>query len=79
VGMFRDSLFTGTFPLLHFTNISPINMISSFTSGSIESLDSSMVPHLEEVEFYGVHMLLTLVFISYQVIQSTCASLDLYL
>jgi hypothetical protein len=40
VGMFKDSSLMGTFPLPPpppTTNISPINMISSFTSGSLGS------------------------------------------
>jgi hypothetical protein len=43
------------------TNITPINMISSFTSGSLGSFDPWVVPHPEDVESYGASMPLTMV------------------
>jgi hypothetical protein len=50
VGMFKDSSLMGTFtlpPPPPSSNVAPINMISSFTSGSLGSFDPWVVPHPE--------------------------------
>jgi hypothetical protein len=43
-------------PTTSFYNFSLINMISSFTSGSLGSFDPWVVPHPKEVESYGASM-----------------------
>lgn len=48
VGMFKDPSLMRIFSLA--VNIAPINMISSFTSGSLGSVDPWVVPHLKDVE-----------------------------
>jgi hypothetical protein len=61
-GMFKDSSLMGIFPLPPpppTTNTTPINMTSSFyTSGSLESFDPWVVPHLDNVESYRAHVTL---------------------
>jgi hypothetical protein len=73
---FTDGNFSPS-PTISHCNIAPINMISSFTSGSLGSFDPWVVPHPEDVDSYGASMPLTLVDISYQVIQSTSVGPDL--
>jgi hypothetical protein len=58
------------------TNVSPINMILSFNSGSLGSFDPLVVPQLEDVDKYGASLPLPLVEISYQEIQSTSTGPD---
>jgi len=57
--MFKDSSLLGKFalppPPLN-QNVSPINMISSTTHGSLGSSDTWVVTHPLEVEYYGDHM-----------------------
>jgi hypothetical protein len=64
-GMFKDPSLIGNFPLPppspSTAHISPINMISSFTSGSLESIDPWVVPHPEDVDSYGSSMLFMVV------------------
>jgi len=55
--MFKDSLLMGTF--LFPLNISHVNMISSFTTGSLGSSDPWAVLHLKDVESYGASLPLT--------------------
>jgi len=67
VGMFKESSSMDTFivpppPLSSY--ICPINMISCFTSGSLQYFDSLVVPCPEEFDCYGDIMALTLVDIS---------------
>jgi hypothetical protein len=50
VGMFKDPSLMGIFFPRLAVNIAPINMISSFTSGSLGSVDPWVVPHLKDVE-----------------------------
>jgi len=55
VGIFKDRSPMGNFPFpppSPTVNIYPINMISSFTSGSIDSVDPLVVPHSKDVESY---------------------------
>jgi hypothetical protein len=53
----------GIFPLLALdtTYVAPINMILSFTSGSLRSFDPWVVPPLEDVDKYGASIPLTIV------------------
>jgi hypothetical protein len=77
VEMFKESSLMGTFPFPPpppTMNISPINIISSFTRGSLWYFDPWVVPHPEDVESYGAFMLLTTVEISFPVVPS--ASID---
>jgi len=53
VGIFKDTSLMGIFllpPMSPIANIATINMISSFTSRSIISVDPWVVPHSEDVE-----------------------------
>jgi hypothetical protein len=74
VGMFKYYSLVGIFPLTpppHDANISPIKITSSFTSVSLRPFDPWVVPFIEYVESYEASMPLTLVYISYQEVQST--------
>jgi hypothetical protein len=74
VGMFKDTSLMGIFPLpppSPTAHIAPINMISSFTSGSLGSFDPWVVPHPEDVDSYGASMPLTMVKIVDPTIPST--------
>jgi hypothetical protein len=54
--IFKDPSLMGIFPLpppSPTAHIALVNMISSFTSGSLGSIDPWVVPHLEGVESYG--------------------------
>jgi hypothetical protein len=73
-GMLKYSFFNGTFPLpppAPSTNISPINMISSFTIGSLMSFDPWVVARPKELESYEPSMPLTMVYILYSKIPSS--------
>jgi hypothetical protein len=63
----------GIFPLPtpDTTHIAPINMILSFTSGSLGSFDPWVVPPLEDVDKYGSSIPLTIVEIPNPTIPST--------
>jgi hypothetical protein len=74
VGMFKYPSLMGIFPLpppSPTAIISPINMISSSTSGSLGSFDPWVVPHPEDVDSYGASMPLTAVDIVDPTIPST--------
>jgi hypothetical protein len=65
VGILKDSLLMGTFPFPSptlATKIYPINMISSFSSGFLKSIDLWLVPHPEDVESYGASMSIIMVY-----------------
>jgi hypothetical protein len=61
--VFKDSSLMGTFPLPapDTTHIAHINIILSFTCGSLEPFDPWMVPPLEDVDKYGASISLTTV------------------
>jgi hypothetical protein len=64
VGMFKYPSLMGISPLSPTsltTNITPIDMISSFTSASLSSFYHWVVPHPEDVDSYGASMPLTVV------------------
>jgi hypothetical protein len=66
--MFKDSSLMGTFPLPPLppvANMDMINMISSFSNGSLRSSDPWVVPRPKDVESYGAHMTLTKIEIVY--------------
>jgi hypothetical protein len=58
-------------PLYPTTNVAPLNMFSSFTSGSLGFVDTWVVPHPKEVESYGASLPLTPVEIVDLTIEST--------
>jgi hypothetical protein len=58
----------GTFPLPsppHVTNIATVNMISSFTSVSLGFSNPWVVPHPDNVEYYGASIPLSIADIFY--------------
>jgi hypothetical protein len=61
------------------SNISPINMITCFTNGSLGSFNLWVVPFFEDVKSYGELTLLIEIDISYKEIQSTFVDPDSYL
>jgi hypothetical protein len=74
VGMFKYTSLMGIFPLPPpppIVNIVPINMISSFSSGSLGFVYHWVVPHFEIVESYGAPMLLIAIEIGHLKIPST--------
>jgi hypothetical protein len=82
VGMFKYPSLMGIFSLLPpppTTKISPINMISSFTNGSLDLVDPCVVPHPKDVESYGSSMPLTTVKIFYPLIPLASANTSQHL
>jgi hypothetical protein len=74
VGILKDPSLMGIFPLPPLsptTNVSPINMIFSFSSGSLRSFYPWVVPHPKDVESFGASMPLTTVNIGDPTIPST--------
>jgi hypothetical protein len=77
VGMFKYPSSMGIFslpPLSPNTHIARINMISSYTSGSLRSVYPWVVPRSEDLEPYGASMLLTAIEIVDLTIPSTSIS-----
>jgi hypothetical protein len=67
-GISKDTLLMGIFllpPPSPTAHIAPINMISSFTSGSLRYFDPWVAPHLEDVDTYVASMPLNPVYITY--------------
>jgi hypothetical protein len=63
-GMFKYPSLMGIFtlpPQPPTTNVSPVNMILSFSSGSLGFVNPWVVPHLKDIESYGASMPLIMV------------------
>ena len=72
VSLIKDLYLMGTFPLPFPNKISsPIHMVYSITSGSLDSYDPWVVPRLLQIDSCATYMLLLLVWVFSFMIQST--------